>query len=159
MKAWNLVCIGVLALVASGAALRFPEDYGCAVCEQTVAAAQALGNTSIESSCLELPGTCAFLRPKLEGIEVDFTRQSALEICQEAEMCPRRMWEHDTLNPTNATPDIRVTRGMGPLGYNRMRLSVISNASGRGKLALCACEMEKRFSAGEGLSPHPGIRL
>jgi hypothetical protein len=140
MLAW-----AVLATLALGAAvcqaIVYPVDYKCTACEEAMTAAASAASaakSAFSAQCAALPVAfaeeiCSLILQRNQSVasidavasRVQAKMISPLRGCQLLRLCPEEPQPVAAVSPL----ELRVTRGFGPNGYNKLRVSVISNAS------------------------------
>ena len=133
MKYFVFVILGILG-TGQGQSL---DAYMCSFCTSTVAEVQKSGS-SFNEACATLypssPEHCEYLDKSLvaTGKELHVTKdKGARDICQAANMCETlddELWR--LAGPSNEQAlDIRVSKGYGSRGYDKVRISVIANTT------------------------------
>jgi hypothetical protein len=110
-------------------------DYGCSVCRATMDDF-LLAKNEKESpvaliSCAKFftPETCSAINfPDNEVLSfLSNKKNSGFDICRKIELCPKE--ELSTSNADSNQLDFRVSKALSSKGYNKVRVSVISNNS------------------------------
>ena len=111
--------LGTNVLLA-GAAFN-SDDYKCSICVASVEKASELGS-AFHAGCSAYFPKKICDEMKIPNDQLDLQGKSARENCEFINMCPP-----DDTPSVEGNIDIRVSKAMGSQGYDKVRISVISN--------------------------------
>ncbi len=124
----NLVVVLGLLISVAQAKWNF-DEYKCSVCIPTFQQMIDDKDINFQKVCSQFfnDDICGHFHVDMSGeLLAKFPRLNAREHCQRLNYCPS---DSDYPAASAGTVDVRVTRALGSKGYDKMRLSVISNST------------------------------